>query len=252
MHSKVLVTFAILTAVATAQSGTTLGGDCEPAGVPCAQGPTKTVERLTGPMNGKNGNFSLSRTPAERSHVALFKNGLELEENGDYSVIDRQIILRSSNIPKPGDVLNAVYLPASLMELKVATDVKRTTAPIRGGDITEIVMREAIGQEFKAIAGLRTSKDSGGRARSLNVIEGRSETSHDRSAPNAGFDGLGDQSTVSRKSGGVGGSSADIAPSDGSRALEMLAENSRRDVNKAVAKTPRSQTYHSRKERNNE
>jgi hypothetical protein len=189
----------------------------------CGTGAPRIIERPSGLINGKNGTFIMSRPPAEGTLVQLFKTGLCLEAGSDYKVVGNQLFIIGTAVPQPGEVLMAVYSPASAMELKRSAEPSNAvaTAPVKGADLTQILLREALRHEFGTTVGPKSTRDAG--ATSLKMLEERSlgvGVQNGRSLFAPGFDGLGDGRTpyVTDRSGG--------APSNGSKALDMLVEHS--------------------------
>lgn len=210
-----------------AQNSGGFRGSCESAESSCAERSSKTMERPSGPIDGKNGRFTLSRTPADGSHLAIFNTGLELEEYRDYALIDGQIILRSSSIPQPGEVLTVVYSATSPWQHKALADSKQPafTTSAKGGDITDVIIREAINGEFKEMTEQRPPSSSGALARSIEMIEVRPVGS---TYLNSGFDGLGDERSDANSSRDVNRLwAAPARQASASRALDML--NARND-----------------------
>ncbi len=63
-----------------------------------------------GPIDGSNMNFALSETPNPAFSLKLYKNGLLMQQNGDYTLSGAQITFTSQRTtPQPGDMLTAYY-----------------------------------------------------------------------------------------------------------------------------------------------
>ena len=149
MLNKCTYLFLILSPL-LAQNNLPEQSGCSSPGPACGLAERRVIETPAGAINGKNSVFTLSRQPAGGSRVSLFKTGLPLSEGTDYKVIERQILV--SNIPQPGDVLQAVYSPMSLTESKRSAQ-EATFVPsrqIKGGDLPEIVLRGALDAELGA------------------------------------------------------------------------------------------------------
>jgi hypothetical protein len=73
---------------------------------------TSFVEAETpqGTIDGANLTFTLASTPAFAASVKLFKNGLLLQQGGDYTLSGATITFASASLtPQPGDTLCAYY-----------------------------------------------------------------------------------------------------------------------------------------------
>ncbi len=62
-----------------------------------------------GAVNGSNASFTLANAPNPSSSLALYRNGLLLERGLDYTVSGSTISFQSTDIPQPGDTLQASY-----------------------------------------------------------------------------------------------------------------------------------------------
>jgi len=80
--------------------GTTVGGSSN--GFVDAESPSGVVD-------GSNVTFGLANSPNPASSVALFRNGLVLQNGGEYTVSGSTITFQSGSVPQPGDVLMASY-----------------------------------------------------------------------------------------------------------------------------------------------
>jgi hypothetical protein len=62
-----------------------------------------------GVINGSNATFTLANAPNPASSLALFRNGLLLEQGLDYALSGSSISFQSADIPQPGDIVQASY-----------------------------------------------------------------------------------------------------------------------------------------------
>jgi len=62
-----------------------------------------------GAVNGSNTSFTLANAPNPASSLALYRNGLLLDRGLDYTVSGSTISFQSTDIPQPGDILQASY-----------------------------------------------------------------------------------------------------------------------------------------------
>ena len=62
-----------------------------------------------GAVDGSNASFNLANAPNPASSLALYRNGLLLERGLDYTVSGSTISFQSTDIPQPGDILQASY-----------------------------------------------------------------------------------------------------------------------------------------------
>ena len=67
------------------------------------------AEVPTGTVNGTNLAFTLSATPNPAASLVVYRNGLRMQTNLDYSLSGRIIIFPPSFVPQTGDLLMASY-----------------------------------------------------------------------------------------------------------------------------------------------
>ena len=67
------------------------------------------AEALTGAINGTNLAFALSTIPTPAASLVLYRNGLRMKMDLDYSLSGRIVIFPPSLAPRPGDLLGASY-----------------------------------------------------------------------------------------------------------------------------------------------
>jgi hypothetical protein len=66
-------------------------------------------ESPAGAVDGANANFTLEAAPQPASSLSVYRNGMLLKAEQDYSVADRAITFLAGAIPQPGDTLLASY-----------------------------------------------------------------------------------------------------------------------------------------------
>ncbi|MGA3015897.1 MAG: hypothetical protein ABSF62_02175 [Bryobacteraceae bacterium] len=79
---------------------------------PCGSGGATSFvdgDSLTGIVDGSNGSFALSGTPAPATSLALYRNGILLKAGQDFSVSGSAITFVAAAVPQPGDTLLASY-----------------------------------------------------------------------------------------------------------------------------------------------
>lgn len=67
------------------------------------------AEIPSGTLDGVNASFSLGSAPNPASSLTLFRNGMLLKENLDYTISGSSLIFQSGAIPRPADSLLAYY-----------------------------------------------------------------------------------------------------------------------------------------------
>ena len=87
----------------------------------CASGQTQIVgEAPAGSVDGRNAVFTLKNAPYP-GVLAVFKNGLRLNANSDYSASGNKISFSAPSVPQPGDQLQADYTPQPASYIKTVT-----------------------------------------------------------------------------------------------------------------------------------
>jgi hypothetical protein len=79
---------------------------------PCGSGGATSFvdgDSLTGIVDGANGSFALSGTPAPATSLALYRNGILQKAGQDFSVSGAAITFVAAAVPQPGDTLLASY-----------------------------------------------------------------------------------------------------------------------------------------------
>jgi hypothetical protein len=123
-------------------------GDCvfvDGTAGPCGQPVFADAETPGGIVDGTNNTLTLANTPLGSS-LMLFRNGLFMTPNFDYTLTGSTIQFPSGAIPQAGDTLTAAYR----IDTSVAGNVGAITAP--GGGI-----RTAAAQVICSAAGVSTS-----------------------------------------------------------------------------------------------
>lgn len=93
---------------------------------PCATSGTSgpafaDAEMPSGTVDGVNGTFQLLAPPAPASSLGLFRNGLMVTQNSDYTISGSTITFLPGSIPQPGDVLEAFYRTSPPVSLPPGT-----------------------------------------------------------------------------------------------------------------------------------
>jgi len=78
---------------------------------PCSTASVTFIDGETpmGTINGTNAAFTLANVPDPSSSLALFRNGLLLAQNGDYTLSANAITFQTGAIPQSSDILLASY-----------------------------------------------------------------------------------------------------------------------------------------------
>ena len=85
-------------------------------------------------MNGFNATFTLANTPNPPSSLALYRNGLLLEQNVDYTLSSSSISMQSTAVPQTGDALIASYRMAANLPGVGFIDSETPAGSIDGGN----------------------------------------------------------------------------------------------------------------------
>ena len=90
-------------------------GPCGSGSAPAGNAAFVDGEIPAGAVNGSNATFTLANIPNPTSSLALYRNGLLLQENADYTLSSGSINMQSTAVPQTGDTLVASYrMSASL------------------------------------------------------------------------------------------------------------------------------------------
>jgi len=78
---------------------------------PCGSGATSFVDgdSFTGIVDGANGTFALSGTPAPAGSLAVYRNGILQKAGQDFSLSGNTVTFVAASVPQPGDTLLASY-----------------------------------------------------------------------------------------------------------------------------------------------
>ena len=78
---------------------------------PCASVSTTFIdgEVPAGTANGSNAAFTLANVPNPPTSLALFRNGLLLEQGVDYTLSSNAIMFETGAVPQSNDILSASY-----------------------------------------------------------------------------------------------------------------------------------------------
>jgi hypothetical protein len=67
------------------------------------------AEVPSGAVNGSNSSFSLANVPSPGASLELFRNGLLMDQGGDYTLTNNSVNFLAGSVPQSGDVLLASY-----------------------------------------------------------------------------------------------------------------------------------------------
>jgi hypothetical protein len=167
----------------------------------------------------------------------IFKTGLELAPGVDYRLDHRQILMIGPNIPQPGELLTAVYSPASQEEIK-ETDRSFASGQLGAtpsGEFSDLALRVALELESRTAITSISSPEGAEASRSLRMLEerqyeGRAPSTSKRvnSDPNALGDRLSSPS-VQRVAQEPPLTRVRLQDGEESKALEMLKQRIARD-----------------------
>jgi hypothetical protein len=71
------------------------------------------AESPSGTIDGVNRVFGLANTPSPATSLELFRNGLALQRNVDFTLSGATLTFQSTSVPQPGDALEAFYRTAA-------------------------------------------------------------------------------------------------------------------------------------------
>ena len=109
------------------------------------------TEPLSGVTDGKNDRFSLSRVPDATPPIQIYRNGVPID-SANYQVIGNTITFTNRQTPVPGDVLEAIYKPAS-HQLQPARSTYRSPVSAAGEEISSALARQALSTELTLLSG---------------------------------------------------------------------------------------------------
>lgn len=84
-------------------------GPCGSGSSPAGNAAFVDGEIPAGAVNGSNATFTLANLPNPATSLALYRNGLLLEANTDYTLSSGSITMQTAAIPQAGDTLVASY-----------------------------------------------------------------------------------------------------------------------------------------------
>lgn len=122
-------------------------GTSGPCGTTGSTGPGFVDQEVpTGAINGSNAVFTLSQAPNPAASLQIYRNGVLMKQNVDFSLSGGTVTFGSLSIPQTGDLLLASY--------RLAT-VGGVTGPIQASDIAGGVISD---YNVAAAAGIAESK----------------------------------------------------------------------------------------------
>lgn len=192
--------------------------------------PSCLTEPLSGVVDGKNDRFSLSRVPDTTPPIQIYRNGVPVD-SADYQAIGNTVTFTSRQTPVAGDILEAIYKPAS-RQLQPARSTSRSSVSAAGEEISSALARQALSAELTVLSGPEPNTkqiaspspaeadDASPRHNAkANHPKGKRESQKNKDISAQGVDGLGDNSLES--------DSTDVENSDSSgggfqSALQLL------------------------------
>jgi hypothetical protein len=189
----------------------------------------RLTESPAGIIDGRNNVFILRKRPEIDSRVILFKTGIQLGTPADFIVRGRQITISGPAVPRPGDVLTAVYVGA-----RITTDPARSTEILpsvtsAAGDIADLSLQDALSAETKTPVNGVVISENDPSLQAITMVRSlqRKPLAASPQAPlKRSFDGLGDHPLLSSPSLPVKNDQTIRPPAlidrDDSRSLKML------------------------------
>jgi hypothetical protein len=107
-------------------------GPCGTTGSGSGSATFVDAETPGGTINGTNASFTLVNAPDPPASLALFRNGLLQEQNGDYTLASNVITFETGAVPQPGDILVAYYRLAVSIPGVGFVDQETPTGAING------------------------------------------------------------------------------------------------------------------------
>lgn len=190
------------------------------------------TEPLSGVVDGRNNRFSLNRVPDTTSPIQIYRNGVPVD-SADYQAIGNTITFTNRQTPIPGDILEAIYKPAS-RQLQPARSTSRSSVSAAGEEISSALARQALSAELTVLSGSEPNTKQIANPPSpspaeaddvsprhnakANHSKGKRESQKNKDISAQGVDGLGDNSLES--------DSTDVENSDSSgggfQSLQLL------------------------------
>jgi len=109
-------------------------GPCGNGGGPAGNAVFIDGEIPAGAVNGSNATFTLTNAPNPPSSLALYRNGLLLQQNVDYTLSTGSITMQSPAVPQTGDTLIASYRMAANLPGVGFVDSETPAGSIDGGN----------------------------------------------------------------------------------------------------------------------
>jgi hypothetical protein len=183
----------------------------------CPGGQFCLTETLSGVVDGKNGQFSLSRVPAPDTPVQVYRNGIPLELGEDFDVSGSTVTFANGKKPIPGDLLEASYKPGS-RQLQRTRSTSRDFGIAESDEIPSALARQALSAELSHLMEHEPNGEPTPASAASQAIETDHSSSVDEAPANQkeskgisrndrrditvqGVDGLGDDSVESNFSG---------------------------------------------------
>jgi len=111
-------------------------GSCGGGGSSGGSGAFVDGEAPSGTLDGTNTTFTLANNPIPASSLALYRNGLLLQQGIDYTVSARSVSFLSSTVPQPGDLLRASYRISVSLPGVAFIDSEAPSGTINGSNTT--------------------------------------------------------------------------------------------------------------------
>ena len=132
--------FTVSGATITFQNGSVpQPGDVLQAFYRTGSGTTSSVafadaETPSGTLNGTNALFGLLNSPSPPASLVLFRNGIILQRNMDFTLSGAVITFLSGSVPQPGDVLRAFYRASGTSSSATFADAEIPSGTINGSN----------------------------------------------------------------------------------------------------------------------
>lgn len=93
------------------------------------------AEAPSGTLDGTNATFGLLNSPSPAASLVLFRNGLALERNVDFTVSGAAVNFQAGSVPQPGDILQAFYRTSGTSSLAAFSDAETPSGTIDGVNV---------------------------------------------------------------------------------------------------------------------
>jgi prefoldin subunit 5 len=94
------------------------------------------AETPAGSINGTNGTFTLAKTPAAPTSVALYKNGILQSYGVDFTVSGQTVTFAAQSLPQSGDLMQAFYRTTGTGSAAAFVDGEVPTGAVNGTNTT--------------------------------------------------------------------------------------------------------------------